>query len=367
MRNKINVAFLVDGSFLPIGNGTDYSILTLMESLSRDGNINPNLLLSWRGWDNPSLYYDKFFRTIFLPIKHFYENDGVLEYAVFTLGINFVHIYNSEEVVNLTDKFHNSNVKVIYEAVNIDHILNERLKISDVAVRTSKNLQINAMKMADYIMCRSEIDKGHIVSMGIDHSKVNVYRGAINLNVIPFIERKKFGKKIVFMEHMYYPPNENALKYIASEILPNLKIIDKDYTVTILGDIPKDVIAEYSDTDIIFKGSIDVTGSELSKYDIAVAPLFEGSGTRLKLLDYMASGLPTITTSLGVEGLHEDIINCLLIEDNLCNYAEKIDKLLHDRILYNDLSHYGRNYVEQYYSWDKNLNPFLNIYNKYFK
>lgn len=61
MKNKVSVAFLVDGSFLPIGNGTDYSILTLMESLSRVDAVEPSLLISWRGWIGPELYKDKFF------------------------------------------------------------------------------------------------------------------------------------------------------------------------------------------------------------------------------------------------------------------------------------------------------------------
>lgn len=92
---------------------------------------------------------------------------------------------------------------------------------------------------------------------------------------------------------------------------------------------------------------------------------FEGSGTRLKLLDYMASGIPTITTTLGVEGLHEDILNNLVIEDELCNYADKINSLLCDSDLYDELSINGRKYVEKYYSWDNNLDPFLDIYKKY--
>lgn len=364
MKNNISVAFLVDGSFLPIGNGTDYSILTLMESLSRVGDVEPSLLLSWRGWDSPELYSDKFFRTIFVPIKHFYEQDGVIEYMSSTLNIDFVHIYNSEEVVNLADRFRNSGVKVIYEAVNIDHVLNERLNVNSEMVSSSKKLQFKAMEMADYVMCRSHIDKNHIINMGIDNNKVSVYRGAINVKAIPFIKRNRLGKNIVFMGHMYYPPNENSLEYIARGILPNLKKINKDYKVTILGSIPKNVVDKYSDTDIIFKGNIDDIGSELLKYDIAIAPLFEGSGTRLKILDYMASGIPTITTTLGVEGLHEDILKSLIIEDEICNYAGKINNLLCDGDLYEKLSIDGRNYVEKYYSWDSNLGPFLDIYRK---
>jgi glycosyltransferase involved in cell wall biosynthesis len=363
MKNDIHVAFLVDGSFLPIRNGTDYSISTLMGSLSKVDNIKPTLLLSWRGWDDPSIYHNQFFRTIFLPIKNFYNDNLVLEYTMSTLDVDIIHIYNAEEVVNLAHRFHGAGVKVIYEAVNIDHVLNKRLNAGNGIISASKSMQIRAMKLADNVLCRSETDRSHIVDMGISTNKIAVYRGAINVSAIPFMERYNPGKKIVFMGHMYYPPNENALKYIANDILPALKMIDKEYTVTIIGITPKAIIEEYSDTDIVFANGVDDIGKELSQYDIAISPLFEGSGTRLKLLDFMASGIPTISTNLGIEGLHDDIVNCLLLEDIPVNYARKIHELLLDRSLYQKLSIKGRSYVETYYDWDNNLSPFLDIYN----
>ena len=158
---------------------------------------------------------------------------------------------------------------------------------------------------------------------------------------------------------MYYPPNEKALERIAQGILPNL---DKVYTITIMGSTPDSVINKYSDCGIIFRNGVDNLDVELEKYDIAIAPLFEGSGTRLKLLDYLASGIPTIGTTLSIEGLHGDIRQSMIIEDSIDEYATAIEHLASNGKLYEELAQSGRRYVEKYYDWRNNLQPFSDIY-----
>lgn len=362
MRNKVNVAFLVDGSFYPIRNGTDYSILTLMNSLAKTDYVNPNLLLIWRGWDNPKDYSNQSFRTIFLPVQNFYNDNNVLEYTMATLDVRFIHIYNAEEVVNLSTRLHAAGVKIIYEAVNIDHVLYSGLNADAETVSSAKETQAMAMKAADFVLCRSGVDLKHIQNMGVSKDKVSVYRGAIDVDAIPFTKRKYPSKKVVFLGHMYYPPNENALALIATHILPALRRIDERYSVTIIGIVPDGTKEKYSKNGLIFRGGVDDLAGELSRYDVAIAPLFEGSGTRLKLLDFMASGIPTISSTLGIEGLHEDITNSLIIEDDIHEYARLIDEIVCDASQYQQLATKGRSYVERNYNWDNNLEPFLNIY-----
>lgn len=364
-QKDYNVGFVVDGSFLPIRNGTYYSIYHLMSYLSDTSFVKPNLIIGYRGWDDPRLYYRKKFRTIFLPINDYYNNTGVLNYIFNFYNIKFVHIYNAEEVLNLGQRLKNINVKVIYEAVNIDHILYGRLMGDTKKVRKLKSLQQKALKVADYVLCRSEIDKRHILNMGIDSKKIGIYRGSINVNDIKFKVRKKPKYKLVFLGHMYYPPNENALKLIADKILPELKKINKKYSVTILGLTPCNIINKYKKKEIIFKNGINNLSEELLKYDLAITPLTEGSGTRLKILDYLASGLPIITTDIGIEGLHGKIKDYLIIENNIYNYASRIDKIMKSLEKYGNMSIGGRRFVERYYNWKSNLKPFTNIYKKY--
>ncbi|MGZ4882134.1 MAG: glycosyltransferase, partial [Halobacteriota archaeon] len=54
----------------------------------------------------------------------------------------------------------------------------------------------------------------------------------------------------------------------------------------------------------------------LKRADIAVVPLKRGGGTRLKILDYFAAGLPVVTTRKGIEGIEaQDKVHALIVDD----------------------------------------------------
>ncbi len=179
--------------------------------------------------------------------------------------------------------------------------------------------------------------------------------------------RIKKNYKLVFLGHMYYPPNESALKFIAVNILPKLKVINPKYSITIFGATPKEIMDKYKKIGIVFKGGVDNLSKELLKYNIALAPLKEGSGTRLKILDYMASGLPVITTDLGIEGLKKEIKKFLVIENNIDEYPRIIDTVMHNLDKYAMICFKGRKFLEKNYDWKNNLKPFLNIYKQHDK
>ena len=80
--------------------------------------------------------------------------------------------------------------------------------------------------------------------------------------------------------------------------------------------------------------------------------MFSGSGTNLKMLDYMSSGIPVISTPTGARGL--DIENgkhaLICTEDQM---HEKIIELLNTELLRDKLRVNARDIVESKYSWDR--------------
>jgi glycosyltransferase involved in cell wall biosynthesis len=68
--------------------------------------------------------------------------------------------------------------------------------------------------------------------------------------------------------------------------------------------------------DIYFVGSIDDLAEVIPAADLAVVTLQEGGGTRMKILDYFAAGVPVISTSKGIEGIPvENGVEALIIDD----------------------------------------------------
>jgi len=363
--NKFSVSFLVDGSFLPIRNGTNYSILNLMDALSDTKTVKPSLVISYRGWDKPQAYYDQKFDTVFLPTDDYYHDTGVLEYLHNLKDIKISHIYNAEEILNMGVRLQKLGIKVIYEVINIDHVLCSQFSGDRQRISETLSLQKNACKAADHLLCRSGVDKQHLIEMGIDEEKITVYKGAINTAMIEYVPRDKPRYKILFLGHMYYPPNEECLKVIVDKILPELIRLDKRYTITIVGNTPSSTTQKYKNVEgLIFKGGMDNLSDLLAGYDMGIAPINQGSGTRLKILDYMASGLQVVTTNLGVEGLDSNTSRYLNIEDNMEKYALTIHKTMENLGEYKEASINARKFVELEYDWKNNLEPFLEVYKK---
>jgi glycosyltransferase involved in cell wall biosynthesis len=89
-----------------------------------------------------------------------------------------------------------------------------------------------------------------------------------------------------------------------------------------------------------------------------VVPLRHGGGTRLKILEALAWGLPVVTTSIGAEGLGLVDGRQALIADSPQAFASAVARLLDDDELWRKLSRSGRVFVEERYDWEQIAAPF---------
>ncbi len=94
-----------------------------------------------------------------------------------------------------------------------------------------------------------------------------------------------------------------------------------------------------------------------ARASVSIVPLRIGSGTRLKILDSMAMGLPVVSTTRGCEGLSVEEGKHLLIRDNPEDFAEAVVEVLKDEQLWNGLRGNGFELIERHYRWDRVLEP----------
>jgi glycosyltransferase involved in cell wall biosynthesis len=94
---------------------------------------------------------------------------------------------------------------------------------------------------------------------------------------------------------------------------------------------------------------------------VCVVPIRQGSGTRLKILEAMALGVPVVSTSKGAEGL--DVVDGqhLLIADDPAEFVVKTRSALHNTVLRERLIAQARQLVEQRYDWRTIGQQFVNL------
>jgi glycosyltransferase involved in cell wall biosynthesis len=157
---------------------------------------------------------------------------------------------------------------------------------------------------------------------------------------------------ILFVGSMDYSANVDAVGYLAREILPALD--RSDVAVTIIGSNPRKEAyahAERSPSPMQLLGYVEDTTPYFERSRVFAVPLRFGGGTRLKILEALARGIPVVTTSLGCEGLDLEHGRDLLVADDPREFARCLDRLLGDDELCAALAREGRATVERRYDW----------------
>lgn len=99
-------------------------------------------------------------------------------------------------------------------------------------------------------------------------------------------------------------------------------------------------------------GCMDDVRIPMAEAAVAIAPIRQGGGTRLKILEAMALGTPVVATPKGAEGLDVADGEHLVLADDPQRFAAAVLRLLTDDGLATCLRGTARQLVEQRYGWN---------------
>jgi glycosyltransferase involved in cell wall biosynthesis len=150
---------------------------------------------------------------------------------------------------------------------------------------------------------------------------------------------------------MDYQPNRQAVAWLTSDVLPLLS--DARLRVVGAGAVPAHPRVEAA-------GFVPDVTTEWRRAAALVVPLRAGGGTRLKVLEALAHGLPVVSTAVGVEGLGAVAGEHYLAAETAGDFAEHVASLRDDDALRDRLSERGRELAEGF-SWDACLRPLVEL------
>lgn len=161
--------------------------------------------------------------------------------------------------------------------------------------------------------------------------------------------------EIVFVGSMDYAANIEGIGWFLRQVWGRLKRKHPAATVKIIGRYPPaSLLKEFAhDCQIRFTGRVDEVYREARSGGVYIVPLRVGSGTRIKIFEAMAMGIPMVSTRIGVEGLPVTPNEHYLEADAPQDFADAVDVLLSDPVLSRRLSQQARRLVEENYSWEK--------------
>lgn len=198
----------------------------------------------------------------------------------------------------------------------------------------------------------SELDEERLLKITKD-LKTGVVENGVDCEYYQYSWQGIRNQELVFVGALDWYPNGDAMIFFCGGIWPALKKVFPELKMTIIGKNPPNKLLDLIDSqkDIELKGFVEDVRPFVKKARGFICPIRDGGGTRLKLLDAFAQGIPVVSTKIGAEGLDAEDGKHILIADTEEAFIKQIERTLFDDDLCMQLSLNGRRFVEERYSY----------------
>lgn len=230
--------------------------------------------------------------------------------------------------------------------------------------RHARQADARAVEFADQVWVCSAADAARVAAL----LPTDSLRGRVHVvpNVVPCwcqdaleqeLEKTPSrcdGWQAVFVGHLRYPPNRRAVRRLLGVIWPALRARYPQLRLTLAGRRPSkslhrhvkrtpgvDLAADPEDLHAIYRNA-----------DVAIIPLEQGGGSRLKVLEAFALGVPVVATDKAVEGLDLVAGTHWLRAHSAREYVEQVGRIMESPSLRNELASAGRELVRSHHSID---------------
>ncbi len=309
---------------------------------------------------DPSSHFIDTKPTVFSFLKSFFKNESynvarfysesflnLLINDINTTTYDFV-IFESAFLLIYTEKIREVfKGKIILRAPNVEYKIWEdyfhfstsyfKKKLFKYLAIQLKKFEIENVSKVDMVCVITENDKLHFSENGIK----------CPISVIPFgIEQKtnrfpSLPKQTLFFLGAYnWKPNHDAALFLVNQVLPELTKIYPDIELHLAGSFMPLEINTFASKNIKIHGKVDSSIDFMEKHGILVAPIFSGSGVRIKIIEALSIGVPVVASTIAMQGIP---ISSVLLADAK---QEFIDQICHIFNNPNSIEQYQKNAMQ---------------------
>jgi glycosyltransferase involved in cell wall biosynthesis len=199
----------------------------------------------------------------------------------------------------------------------------------------------------------SQLDQ-EILEQIAPRARFTVVANGVDIDYFAPVEGSRRPWSIVFAGRLDQYSNRHGMLRFMNEAWPIIKRGQPDAVIDIIGsNPPKEIEAlAKADANVRVHGFVPDVRPFFATASVAICPIWDGGGTRIKVLDGLAQGMPLVATSIGAEGIDVVPERDLLIADTPEQFAAQISRLFTESELRKKLETNGRHLAETVYSWD---------------
>lgn len=210
----------------------------------------------------------------------------------------------------------------------------------------AKAFEIAALRQATHTFVASETDRRVLLAELPElQDRIHVLPNCIDLERIPYSGEMPPSNDVVFLGNYNYVPNREAAVFVSRKLAPSLP----GARFLLIGESPP--LEAQVGENVVAPGHVEDLKAVLETAAVCIAPLTKGSGTRIKILTYLAAGKAVVATTKACEGLEVRDDEHLLMRDDLQGFRSAVRRLLRNQDLRERLGAQGRKLVEAKYDW----------------
>ncbi len=215
--------------------------------------------------------------------------------------------------------------------------------LSKVNARFLRNLEKQTIENANLVFAFSETDREKLV---LNYKRKDIQTTSAGISKRQILAPKEKRTGLLFVGALDYAPNLTGLKWFIENVFPKIK--DK-LPLTVAGRNPSEQIRQLCKANSIeLVASPPEVESLRAKAKIEIVPLFEGGGTRGKIIEACAVGLCVVSTKLGAEGLGLRENEDYLLANSAEEWVTQLSRANLDEILWDRIRTAGWNFSENF-------------------
>jgi len=218
-------------------------------------------------------------------------------------------------------------------------------------------------KKAKKVIAMSSSDK-KIMKLLVKDLDVDIVPNGVDTERFKFrVSRERDNnKRILFVGNFKWLQNKEAALVLLNKIWPEIKKKMDGVKLWIVGLNPPEEIKKYDGEAVNVDGGVKDIADAYYSSDLLLAPIYGGGGTRYKILEAMACGVPVVTTKVGIEGLGAEDREDVLIANEPERLADVCVEILKNGGLRKKIVRNARKMVEKKYNWGKIAGKLDKIY-----
>lgn len=268
-----------------------------------------------------------------------------------------VILFEHPQMFDMAAPFLREDHTIVLDAHNIESRLYPRLtgqsEIAAAAADALRKVEQRVMRRADLVLACSEGDRAiAIAEFGVDPARVSVTPNGVDCETVRPVsedERKAaksalglYGQTAIFVGSRWGPNLE------AAKAIVRLAPLAPAVTWMIVGTVGAELGGPLP-ANVVATGPVDRIEDWYAAADVALNPMTSGSGSNIKMFEYLAAGLPIVTTDFGARGVEDESGLAMVLAEIDATHAATVALLACPRLPARRLA--ARLLAEAKYDW----------------